>query len=79
MGRPRELRYRVGRIFSAGTIVPLRDLREGDEFVTLATNFEGYVVERRSDGVLIDLMGRGRNDGQHVTRRCHGDVRVAVA
>lgn len=75
MGRARERRLRVGRIFESGVIVRLKELREGDEFVTLATGFDGYVVERHSDGVIVDLI-RGE---EHVTRRVHPFVRVAVA
>lgn len=50
----------------------MRELRESDEFVTLVTRRAGIVLERRHDGVLVDLDG-------DVERRIHPAVRVEVA
>ncbi len=63
---------RVTRHFEPGRIVLLRELREADEFVTILTRKTGIVLERRHDGVLVDLEG-------DVERRIHPFVRVEVA
>lgn len=72
MARPRERRLRVSRRFAAGVVVLAKELREGDEFVTVVTRRAGVVLERRHDGVLVGLP----ND---VERRIHPRVRVEVA
>jgi hypothetical protein len=50
----------------------LSQLREAEEFVTILTRKSGIVLERRHDGVLVDLEG-------DVERRIHPRVRVEVA
>lgn len=79
MGRPRKYTFRAGRQFNAGAVVKLSELSEGQDFVTLVTGLEGYVVERHSDGVTVDLHGKVPAGYEvHVTRRVHREVRVAV-
>lgn len=56
-------------------VVKLRELREGESFVTLLSRMEGLVIERHSDGVVVDL---ARGDLRS-TRRLHPNVRVAVS
>lgn len=63
---------RISRRLEAGVVVQLRDLRESEEFVTVLTRKSGIVLERRHDGVLVDLEG-------DVERRIHPQVRVEVA
>jgi len=65
----------VGRRFGAGAVVKLKELRDGECFVTIATKLEGVVIERHTDGIVVDLE---RGDDL-VRRRVHPDVRVAVA
>jgi hypothetical protein len=72
MAGPRERRVRASRHFERGVIVTVRELRESDEFLTLVTRRPGIVLERRHDGVLVDLAG-------DVERRLHPAVRVEVA
>lgn len=72
MARPRERRLRVSRRFERGVVVSVRELRESDEFLTILTRRSGIVLERRHDGVLVDLEG-------DVERRIHPSVRVEVA
>lgn len=72
MGRQRTRQVRVSRTFDRGVVVAVRELRESDEFVTLLTRRSGIVLERRHDGVLVDLQG-------DIERRIHPQVRVEVA
>lgn len=72
MGKARERRLRVSTHFERGRVVTVRELRESDEFVTLLTRKSGIVLERRHDGVLVDLEGA-------IERRIHPHVRVEVA
>jgi hypothetical protein len=72
VGRQRTRQVRVSRTFDRGVVVAVRELRESDEFVTLLTRRSGIVLERRHDGVLVDLQG-------DIERRIHPQVRVEVA
>jgi hypothetical protein len=70
---------RVSRRFERGVIVTLRELRESDEFRTLATRRVGVVLERRHDGVLVDFVDPGGVELEGIERRIHPAVRVEVA
>lgn len=68
-------RLGVSRRFERGVIVTMSELRESDEFLTLATRRAGVVLERRHDGVLVDFVDLWPGG----ERRLHPDVRVEVA
>lgn len=72
MGRTRERRVRVSRRLAVGVVVQARELREGDEFLTILTRQFGVVLDRRHDGILVSLS----ND---IERRIHPRVMVEVA
>jgi hypothetical protein len=53
-------------------VVLVRELRDGDEFVTLLTRRSGVVLEKRREGVLVGLP-------HDVDVRLHPRVLVEVA